>query len=57
MTSHLAVMLLFAACVAVVFGTLSRDEPRDQLHLAGRIFGGLTLGAYLIGWLMLAVFR
>ena len=52
MTSHLAVMILFAACVAIVFGTLLRDNPRDELRLAGRIFGGLMIGAYVVGWIM-----
>ena len=52
MTSHLGVMILFAACVAIVFGTLLRDNPRDELRLAGRIFGGLMIGAYVVGWIM-----
>jgi hypothetical protein len=52
MTTHLGVMMLFAACVAVVFGTLLRDTPRDEMRLAARIFGGLVAGAYLVGWIM-----
>ena len=52
MTSHLGVMILFAACVAIVFGTLLRDNLRDELRLAGRIFGGLMIGAYVVGWIM-----
>jgi hypothetical protein len=52
MTTHLGVMILFAACVAIVFGTLLRDNPRDELRLAGRIFGGLIVGAYVVGWIM-----
>jgi hypothetical protein len=52
MTSHLGVMVLFAACVSTVFGTLMRDEARDQLRLAARIFGALVLGAYALGWVM-----
>ena len=52
MTSHLGVMVLFAACVSTVFGTLMRDEVRDELRLAVRIFGGLVLGAYALGWVM-----
>jgi hypothetical protein len=52
MTSHLGVMLLFAACVSAVFGTLLRDAPREQLTLAGRIFAALAAGAYALGWLM-----
>jgi len=52
MTSHLGVMILFAACVSTVFGTLMRDVARDQLRLGLRIFGGLVLGAYVLGWVM-----
>ncbi len=57
MTSHLGIMILFAACVAVVFGTLQRDDPRSQLRLAARIGGGLVIGAYLTGWLLYLLFR
>jgi hypothetical protein len=49
-------MILFAACVSAVFGALMRDTPRDQLVLAGRIFAGLVVGAYAIGWLMYFVY-
>jgi hypothetical protein len=52
MTSHLGVMVLFAACVSTVFGTLMRDAARDQLGLGLRIFGGLVVGAYVLGWVM-----
>ena len=51
MTSHLGMMIVFAACVSVVFGALSRDEPRDQLRLGARIFVGcFVLGALILGW-------
>ena len=56
MTSHLGVMILFAACVSAVFGTLLRDTPRDQLNLAARIFGVLVVGAYAAGWLLYFLF-
>jgi hypothetical protein len=56
MTTHLGVMILFAACVSTVFGTLMRDRPREQLILAGRIFTALVVGAYAIGWLMYLVY-
>jgi hypothetical protein len=52
MTSHLGVMIFFALCVSVVFGTLMRDAPRDQLRFGSRVFLGLTLGAYALGWIM-----
>ncbi len=56
MTSHLGVMLLFAACVSIVFGTLLRDAPRDQTRLGLRIFAVLVLGAYALGWIMYLAF-
>jgi len=56
MTSHLGVMILFAACVSIVFGTLLRDVPKDQVRLGTRIFVVLVLGAYALGWLMYLLF-
>jgi hypothetical protein len=56
MTTHVGAMIVFALCLAAVFAALLRDEPRDQLRLGGRIFGGLVVGAYLAGWLMLGLF-
>ena len=57
MTSHLGFMILFAACVSAVFGTLLRDDLRDELRLALRLFGALVVGAYAVGWLMYVVYR
>jgi hypothetical protein len=51
-TSHLGLMVIFAAFVSVVFATLSRDEPRDQMVLGARMFGGFVLAGVLIGWLL-----
>lgn len=56
MTSHLGFMLLFAACVAAVFGALLRDDPREQLRLGGRVFALLVGAAWGLGWIMFAVF-
>lgn len=56
MTSHLGVMMLFAACVAVVFGTLLRDDVRSTVRLASRIFVALVGGAYVLGWIMYVAF-
>jgi hypothetical protein len=57
MTSHLGVLILFAACVSIVFGALLRQESREQVRLAARIFGGLVGGAYVLGWIMYVAFR
>ena len=56
MTSHLGVMLLYAACVSVAFGTLLRDDTRAQMRFAIRVFLMLVLGAYVAGWLMYIAF-
>ena len=53
--THFGVMVLFAACVSIVFGTLLREETRDQVRLAVRIFGALVVGAVAFGWLMLLI--
>jgi hypothetical protein len=51
-TSHFGLMVLFALFVSVVFGTLMRDEPREQLALGLRLFGALVGGGVLAGWLL-----
>ena len=57
MTTHIGIMIVFAACVSAVFGVLQRDATRDQLRLAGQVFGALVLGAYALGWLMFIAFH
>lgn len=52
MTTHLGAMIVFAVFVSVVFATLMRDEPGEQLGLGLRLFGGLVGGAILAGWLL-----
>ena len=51
--THFAIMAIFAGCVSIVFGTLLRVEPREQLRLGLCIFGALVVGAVAVGWLML----
>ena len=52
MTSHFGVMVIFALFVSIVFATLMRDEPAEQLRLGARLFGGLVGGGVLAGWLL-----
>ena len=52
MTSHFALMALFAFFVSVVFAALMRDEPRAQLRLGAMMFGAFVAAAIVIGWLM-----
>ena len=52
MTTHLGLMIVFAFFVSVVFATLMRDEPREQLLFAAKLFGGFIGGGIVIGWLL-----
>jgi hypothetical protein len=52
MTSHLALMGLFALFVSTVFATLMRDEPREQLKFGARLFGGFVGAGIVLGWLL-----
>ncbi len=56
MTTHLGVLILFAACVSAVFGTLLRDGVKEELRLAARIFTALVVGGYALGWIMYVAF-
>lgn len=53
MRSHLALMFVFSACVSVVFAALMRDDWKEQLIVAAKMFGGLLAAAFVLGWLML----
>ncbi len=52
MTTHLGLMVLFALFVSIVFAALMRDEPREQLLLGARMFGGFVAGGLIVGWLL-----
>lgn len=52
MTDHFLLMALFAFFVALVFSVLMRDEPRAQLQLGLRMFGGFLAAGLILGWLM-----
>ena len=52
MTTHLGLMILFALFVSVVFATLMRDDPREQLLLGAKLFAGFVFGGVAIGWLL-----
>ena len=53
MTSHILLLILYAAFVSVTFATLMRDEPREQLRFGARLFGGFVAAGVLLGWLLL----
>ena len=52
MTSHLALMIVFALFVALTFATLLHDHPREQLKFGARVFGAFIAGGLLLGWVL-----
>lgn len=52
MTSHIALLGLFAAFVALVFATIAHDEPRAQMRYGSRVFASFVGAGVLLGWLM-----
>ena len=52
MTSHFALMAIFALMVSVVFATLMRDTQGDQLRFGGRLFASFIGFAVLAGWVL-----
>jgi len=52
MTSHFALLLVFAFLVSLVFAVLMKDHPREQLRFGALLFGGFVATALVLGWLM-----
>lgn len=52
MTSHLGLLILFAAMTAAVFAVIGKDAPRDQMRLWLRMLAGFVGVAFILGWLM-----
>ena len=50
--SHFVLLLIFAFCVSIVFAALMREETKEQVRLAAKMFAGLVGAAIVIGWLM-----
>jgi heme A synthase len=51
-TTHVGLMVVFAVFVSVVFATLMRDEPAEQLRLGARLLAGFVGAAIVLGWLI-----
>lgn len=49
---HLMVMLLFSGLVAVVFGTVARDNTRDRVRYGLKIFAEFVGFGLLLAWLL-----
>jgi hypothetical protein len=52
MSDHFLLLALFAFFVSLVFATLLRDDPGEQLRLGGMMFGGFLAAGVVLGWLM-----
>ena len=50
--SHLWLMIAFALFVSVVFATLMRDEPREQLRFGAQLFTAFVVGGIALGWIL-----
>lgn len=52
MTSHFGLMILFAWFVSLVFATIAKDRPADQLKAGAKMFGSFIAAAIALGWVM-----
>ena len=52
MTDHLLLLVLFSFFVSLVFATLMRDEPGEQLKFGLLLLGGFIVTAVALSWLM-----
>ena len=50
--SHIVLLVSFAVCVSAVFAALMREQVREQVVLAAKMFAGFLVAAIVIGWLM-----
>ena len=50
--SHFLLLTIFAFFVSLVFATITKDEPREQLRFGGLTFAAFVVGATVLGWLM-----
>jgi hypothetical protein len=52
MTSHFGLMIVFAFFVSVVFATIAKDTPREQLTLGAKMLGTFIGAAVVLGWVL-----
>jgi hypothetical protein len=52
MTSHFGLMIVFAFFVSVVFATITKDTPKDQLTLGAKMLGTFIGAAIVLGWVL-----
>jgi hypothetical protein len=56
MTSHLGLMILFAALVSPVFAALHRDDWASAKLFAARVFAALVGGVFVLSWILYLAF-
>lgn len=56
MTSHLGLMILFAALVSPVFAALHRDDWASAKRFSARLFAALVGGAFVLSWVLYLAF-
>lgn len=56
MTSHLGLLILFAALISPVFAALHRDDLVSGRVFAAKLFGGLVAGAFVLSWVLYLIF-
>ncbi len=49
---HFPALLIFSFLVAVVFGVLGKDTPRDRLIYGAKVFAAFVGVALVVGWIM-----
>jgi hypothetical protein len=52
MTSHLGLMIVFAAMTSAVFAAIGQETPRAQVRAGLRLFAAFIGAAFVLGWLM-----
>ena len=55
MTSHFGLLLLFAAFVSLIFATIAKATPKEQVTLGLSLMGSFIGAAVVLGWLMRAL--
>ena len=52
MTSHFGLLLLFAFFVSVIFATITKDTPKEQVTLGAKMFATFVAAAIGLGWVL-----
>jgi hypothetical protein len=52
MRSHFAALVIFSLLVAVVFGIITKNTPREQVRYGVFVFVSFLAAALVLGWIM-----